>query len=66
MWFEISAPPAPPSQPSSMRNTTTARCQWEDETMRERTGHPPSHAEAKTMKSLTLHTHAFPWTSLTD
>jgi len=29
----------------------------EDETVRERTGHPPSYAVAKKMKSLTLHTH---------
>jgi len=32
-------------------------CQWEDETVRERTGHLPSYAEAKKMKSLTLPTH---------
>jgi len=28
-------------------------CQWEHETVR--TGHPPSYAEAKKMKSLALH-----------
>src|SRR6218665_2928156 len=37
--------------------TLTVHCQREDETVRERTGHPPSYAEAKKMKSLTLHTH---------
>jgi len=39
-----------------MMSTLTVYCQWEDETVRERTGHPPSYAEAKEMKSLTLHT----------
>src|SRR5688572_5596168 len=29
----------------------------EDEMARQRTGHPPSYAEAKKMKSLTFHTH---------
>src|SRR6218665_2974700 len=29
----------------------------DDETVRERTGHPPLYAGAKKMKSLTLHTH---------
>jgi len=38
-------------------STLTANCQWEDETVRERTGHPPSYVEAKKIKSLTLHTH---------
>jgi len=43
---------------SAMMSTLTAvHCQWEDETVRGRTGHPPSYAEAKKMKSLTLHTH---------
>jgi len=40
-----------------MMITLTAHYQWEDETMRERTGHPPLYAMAKKMKSLTLHTH---------
>jgi len=31
-------------------------CRWEDEAVRKRIGHPPSYAEAKKMKSLTLHT----------
>ena len=43
---------------------STAHCQWEDETVRERTGHSPSYAEAKKMKSLTLHTHGCLSTSL--
>jgi len=37
IWFKISAPPS----------TLTALCQWEDETSRQRTGHPPSYAKAK-------------------
>ena len=41
----------------ALMSTPTVHCQWEDETVRERTGHPPSYAEAKKMKSLTLHTH---------
>src|SRR6218665_1056022 len=40
-----------------MMSTLTIRCQWEDEMVRERTGHPPSYAEANKMKSQTLHTH---------
>ena len=39
---------------SAMMSTLTANCQWEDEMVWERTGHPPSYAEAKKMKSLTL------------
>jgi len=38
-------------------STLIAHNQWEDETARERAGHPPSYAVAKKMKSLTLHTH---------
>src|SRR6218665_915042 len=49
-----------------MMSTLTAHCQWEDETVRERTGHPPSYAEAKKVKSLTLHTHGCPRASLRD
>ena len=30
---------------------------WEDQMTRERTGHPPSYAEAKKTKLLRLHTH---------
>src|SRR6218665_1662434 len=39
-------------------STLTVHCQWEDEMAKERTGHLPSYAEAKKMKSLTLHTHS--------
>jgi len=49
-----------------MMSTLTAHCQWEDETVRKRTGHPPSDAEAKKMKSLTLHTQGCPKASLRD
>jgi len=41
-----------------------AHCHWEDETVSERTGHPPSYAEAKKTKSLTLHSHGCPMASL--
>jgi len=41
---------------SAMMSTLTAVCQREDETVRERSGHPPSYAVAKKMKSLTLNT----------
>jgi len=40
-----------------MTSTLTEHCKWEVETVRERTGHPPSYNEAKKMKSPTLHTH---------
>src|SRR6218665_1517110 len=42
---------------SAMMSTMTVHCQWEDETVRERTGHPPSYAKAKKM---TLHS-SYPW-----
>ena len=51
---------------SVMMSTLTAHCQWEDEMAREITGHPPSYAVAKKMKSLTLHTHCYPRASLRD
>jgi len=34
-----------------MMSTLTAHYQWEDEMVRKRTGHPPSYAKAKKMKS---------------
>jgi len=49
-----------------MMSTLIAHCQWKDETVKERTGHPPSYAVTKKMKSLTLHTHSFLIASLTD
>ena len=51
---------------SAIMSTLTARCPWKDETVRERTDHPPSYAEAKKMKSLTLHTHGCSRASLRD
>ena len=42
---------------SVIMNTLTVHCRWEDEMVRERTGHPPSCTEAKKMKSLTPHAH---------
>src|SRR6218665_1671583 len=51
--FEISASSAPLAN-SAIMSTLTEHCQWEDETVKERTGHPPSYAEAKKMKPLTL------------
>jgi len=55
-----------PLAKSAMMSTLTANCQWEDETVRERIGHPPSFAEAKKMKSLTLHTLVCPRVSIRD
>jgi len=52
-------PPAPLAN-SAMMSTLTAHCQWEDETVRERTGHPPAFAEAKKCSLLTLHTRVCP------
>ena len=51
---------------SDMMSTLTAHCQWEDETVREKTGHQPSYAVAKKMKSLTLQTHGCLRASLRD
>ena len=51
---------------SAMLSTLTTHCQLEDETVTERTGHPPSYTVAKKMKSLTLHTHGCPRASLRD
>src|SRR6218665_1535426 len=60
---EISVPPWPIAN-SAMMSTLTVHCQWEDEMVRERTGHPSSYAEATKMKSLTLHTHGCLWARL--
>ena len=65
IWFEISAPLAPLAN-SAIMSTLNVHCQWEDETVRERTGHPAPYAEAKKMKSLTLYTHGWPRASLRD
>ena len=46
IWVEISAPRAPPAN-SAMTSTLTIHCQWEDDMVRERTGHPLSYSEAK-------------------
>jgi len=46
IWFEISAPPAPPISNSAMMSTLSV----ENETVRERN----NYAEAKKMKLLTL------------
>ena len=45
---------------------STVCCRREDETAMQRTGHPPSYAEAKKIKSLTLQTHSCPRASLRD
>jgi len=47
-------------------STLTTHCKWEDETVRERTGHPPSYVEAKKIKLLKLRTHGYPRGSLRD
>jgi len=52
-----------------MMTTLTVHCQWEDETVREGTGHLPSsssYAKAKKIKLLTLHTHGCLRASLRD
>src|SRR6218665_1806363 len=49
---------------SSMMSTLTVHCQWEDETVRQRTGHPLSYTKAKKIKLLTPHTHRCPRASL--
>jgi len=46
--------------------TLTTHCQREDETVRKMTDRPPSYAEAKKMKLLTLHTYCCPKASLKD
>src|SRR6218665_2491054 len=51
---------------SAMMSTLTIHCQWEDEMGRERFDHPPSYAEAKKMKSLTLRIHDCPTANLKD
>src|SRR6218665_1415212 len=51
---------------SDMMSTLTTHCQWEDETVRERTGHPPSYSVARKMKWLTLHPHGCLRVSLKD
>ena len=51
---------------SATMNMLTEHCQLGDEMARERTGHPPSSAVAKKIKSLTLHTHGCSWASLKD
>src|SRR6218665_535231 len=44
---------------SAIMSTLTVHCQWEDEAVRDRTGHPPSYAKAKKLKSLPNSSH--PW-----
>ena len=61
--LEICVPSVPPSQLGYDEYTD---CQWEDETVRERTGSPPSCAEAKKKKSLALHTRGCLRASLRD
>ena len=51
---------------SAILSTLTLRSRWEDETARERIGHPLAYTKAKKMKSLTLHTHGCLRTSLKD
>jgi len=38
-------------------STLIVHYQWEDEVVRERTGHPSLYAEVKKMKLLTLYAH---------
>ena len=45
----------------AMMSTLTVYCRWEDETARERTGHPSSYANAERMRLLTLHMLPYRW-----
>ena len=54
--FEISAPLRFLVN-STMMSTLIVHYQWEDEVVRERTGHPSLYAEVKKMKLLTLYAH---------
>lgn len=40
---------------SAVMSTGTLHCEWEDQAVWERSGQPPASAEAKKLKSLTLH-----------
>src|SRR6218665_3236402 len=51
---------------SAIMSTLTVHCQWEEEMVRERTGHLPSCAKAKKVKLLTRHTNGSPRASLRD
>jgi len=55
IWSGISSLPVPLVNSATM-STLTMHCQWEDETPSERTGYLSSYAEAKKVRSLTLHT----------
>src|SRR6218665_2948997 len=48
------------SQLSYMMSPLAALSQWQDETVKERPGHPPLYALAKKRKSLTRHTYDCP------
>ena len=50
---------------SAMMDTLTMHCHWEDEMVRERTGHSPSYTQAKREVS-NIHTHGCPRASLRD
>ena len=50
---------------SAMMSTLTALCQWEDETVMERTGHPHSYALAKSVR-IWSRWHFIPMASLRD
>src|SRR6218665_429635 len=49
-----------PNDEHPMTSILTIHFQWEDETVKERTGHPPAYADSKKIKSLALHTHGCP------
>ena len=55
--LEVFAPPMPTRQ-LGYESTQTVECECEDETTRERPGHPPSYAKAKKMQSLTPPSYA--------
>jgi len=57
IWFKISVPPARLAN-LAMMSALNVHCQCEDETVSERTGHPPSSAEVKKMKVANT---SYPW-----
>lgn len=58
IWHEISSPAAPMTNSAS---TLTEHCWWEDKMARERSGHPPSYAEAKKSQNKVSRV-SYPWT----
>ena len=56
--FLLSSAPSTPIRNYAMMSTPTTHCWWEVDTLRERTGRPPTYAEIKNTKSLKFHTYS--------